>query len=59
MEQVTIVVDPNGGTEVSVQCVKGKKCQDVTREIEKALGRTTKDAPTSEMREVAHVQAGR
>jgi|GEM_PF-3749414 Protein of unknown function (DUF2997). len=54
MEQVTIIVGKDGATEVSVQCVKGKKCSEVSEQIEKALGSRTKDAPTAEMREQAH-----
>lgn len=56
MEQVTIVVGKDGSTQVSVQCVKGKKCSDVSEQIEKALGSRTKDVPTAEMREVESAQ---
>lgn len=58
-EVVTIVILPNGETEVSVSCVKGKKCQDITKEIERALGRTVKDNPTKEMTEKSHVKHSR
>lgn len=54
-ETVTIIVNPDGSSEVSVACIKGKACQDATREIEKALGKTTKDTPTKEMKETGHV----
>lgn len=56
MEQVTIIIGPTGATEVSVQCVKGKKCSDVSKAIEQALGSKTKDLPTAEMREVARAE---
>lgn len=56
MEQVTIIVSPDGATQVSVQCVKGKACQDVSVQIERALGGKVSDMPTAEMREVSHVQ---
>lgn len=55
MEKVTIIVNPDGSTTVGVECIKGKACQDATREIEKALGRTVKDAPTKEMKESTNV----
>lgn len=55
MEEVTIIVGKDGSTTVGVECIKGKACQDATREIEKALGRTVKDAPTSEMKGVGRV----
>jgi len=45
---ITIVIDQDGGASVGVGCVKGKKCAEVTREIEKALGKTTSDQKTSE-----------
>lgn len=55
METVTIVVGPDGSTEVSVKCIKGTACQDATKEIERALGKKVKDVPTSEMQEKANV----
>lgn len=49
MEQITIVVSKEGAVEVSVQCVAGKKCSDITKAIEQALGSKTKDVPTADM----------
>lgn len=49
MEQVTIVIGKDGATEVSVQCVAGKRCSDVSKEIERALGSKVKDVPTADM----------
>jgi hypothetical protein len=49
MEQVTIIISPSGGVEVAVSCVKGKKCSDVSKAIEQALGSKTKDTPTADM----------
>ena len=54
-ETVTIIVNPDGSTEVGVECIKGAACKDATKEIERALGRTVKDTPTSEMKEKTHV----
>lgn len=59
MEEVTITVNPDGSTQVGVRCVKGKTCTDITKAIEKALGKTVKDAPTSEMQEVQRAQHNR
>ena len=59
MEQVTVVVGQDGSVEVSVQCVKGKRCQDLTKQLEEALGSKSSDRPTAEMSEVAHVQTRR
>lgn len=56
MEEVVITVGKDGSAEVRVNCVKGKKCSEITEQIEKALGAKIKDVPTHEMREVAHVQ---
>ena len=59
MEELSITINPDGATEVQVKCVKGKACKAVTKAIEEALGRTTKDAPTSEMYEVQHATVKR
>lgn len=56
METVTIVISPDGTTTVGVSCIPGKACKDATREIEKALGKVTKDVPTAEMKETTRVQ---
>jgi len=50
MEQITIVIGADGATEVSVQCVAGKKCSDVSAAIEKALGTKVGDVATEDMR---------
>ena len=59
METVTIIVQADGSTSVGVDCVKGSACKDLTKDIERALGKTVKDQPTSEMKESAHVTARR
>jgi hypothetical protein len=55
MEQVTIIIDEDGAAEVSVQCVKGKRCQELTAQVERALGSKKADRPTAEMTEATHV----
>ena len=57
MEQITIIVGPDGATEVSVQCVAGKKCSSVSAAIEKALGQTVQDTPTADMNKKETVNA--
>lgn len=52
MQTLRIIVDAEGAVSVGVECVKGAKCHDVTREIERALGKTVADQLTSERYEV-------
>lgn len=59
METVTIIVAADGTATVGVECVKGSACKDLTKDIERALGKTVKDVPTSEMKEQGHVKARR
>lgn len=59
MEEIIIMIGQDGSAEVKAQCIKGKACKDVTKAIEKAIGQTTKDVETSEMREVAHAKSPR
>lgn len=56
--EVTITINADGSAEVGVSCVKGADCKKMTEAIEKALGTTTKSAPTSEMyeKETSHVK---
>jgi len=59
VEQLIIVVDPDGLVAIEVRGVKGKSCKDVTRQIERALGEVISDRETPEIRdtqqEVKHV----
>lgn len=48
MERVTVTIK-DGEVVVSTDGFAGKACQDVTRQLEAALGQTTKDVATSEM----------
>jgi hypothetical protein len=58
MEQHILEIDADGTTQITVQGVKGKRCKDVTAQIEKALGRTVSDTPTGEMTQASEVKAG-
>lgn len=51
MAKAEIIIDiaPDGGTTVEVNGVKGKKCLDLTREFEQALGTVTKRVEKKEM----------
>jgi len=41
--QVIITVSPSGQSKVETRGLAGSSCQDATREIERALGKTTED----------------
>lgn len=58
MERHTIEIDLDGTTQISVAGVKGKRCKDVTAQIERALGRTVKDTPTGEMAQSETIKVG-
>ncbi len=49
MEEMTINIGPDGEVQITVKGVKGKSCKDVTKQIEAALGKVTKDTPTPDM----------
>lgn len=49
MAQVTITVSPEGEVEVKAAGVAGTSCKALTAAIEKSIGKTTGDKPTSEM----------
>jgi hypothetical protein len=57
MTTVTVVIGEDGSATVGVGCVKGKKCVDLTKDIEKALGKVTEDQKTAEFYQVENVQA--
>lgn len=57
MATITIVIDREGGATVGVGCLKGKKCQDLTKGIEDALGKVVSDHKTSEYYEAEHAKA--
>lgn len=59
MATVRIIIGQDGSAEVGVGCVKGKKCVEITRDIEKALGKVTSDTKTAEYNQVENVQANR
>jgi hypothetical protein len=46
-----IVTSESGKVTVKVECVKGSECKKLTADLEKALGATVSDTPTSEMYE--------
>lgn len=55
MQQVKIIIE-NGVPTVSVNCVKGKSCKDITRALEAALGEVSESKPTGEMYEQQSVK---
>jgi len=38
MEELEITIDPEGNVSVRVKGVKGERCEDVTRDLEEAIG---------------------
>lgn len=48
MVQVVIDISTQGDVTVKAQGAPGKSCQDLTKQIESALGKTKKDIKTSE-----------
>lgn len=48
MHEVIIEIDAEGNTQIQVKGVKGKKCFDLTKELEKALGSVTDSNTTKE-----------
>jgi len=60
MSQIIIDIDADGNTTVSVKGVKGKSCTDLSKNIEAALGKVTRDDKTPEFHQqvAASVRAG-
>ena len=46
--EILITVDTDGKTEIAVNGVKGKKCSDITKDIEQALGNATSSKKTTD-----------
>ena len=51
--EVVIEIDEEGNPKITVNGCAGPSCKDLTRNIEKALGTVSKDAPTKEFYETA------
>jgi len=47
-QEIIITIERGGGTTFQVKGVKGMSCKDVTREIEKALGKVANTKLTAE-----------
>jgi len=50
-ERITITIDKEGNASLDVAGVKGKKCLDLTKELEEALGIVSKRTEKKEMQE--------
>ena len=48
MPTIEIIVSPQGNTKITTKGFAGRKCQDATRELERALGAKTSDRKTIE-----------
>jgi hypothetical protein len=51
MPQIKLRIAKNGDTTVTTEGFKGATCKDVTKQLEQALGTTTKSVDTEEMYE--------
>ena len=56
-ETITVEIEADGSSTVSVSGVRGKRCKDITAQVEKALGKVTADNPTQEMHQSERVKA--
>ncbi len=59
MEQITIDIAPTGEVKITVDGHSGPSCKDLTRGIEKALGKTTEDKKTGDYYKAAEVEQNR
>lgn len=50
-EIIEVTIDPNGGVKIAGVGFKGAACEQATRALEQALGRTVTDERTSEFYE--------
>ena len=57
MPKVTIRLSPTGEATVTTEGYHGKACKDATKEIEKALGKTTSDVKKPEYYQQAQTKA--
>lgn len=53
VQQLTIDIDADGGTQIKVSGCPGPSCQKLTEAIEKAVGQTVKDVKTGEFHQTA------
>lgn len=56
MEQIIVTVSPEAEVTVEVNGHLGPGCKALSREIEQALGETTRDEPTRELQQTADTQ---
>lgn len=50
MAKITVTVDTQGKSTISVDGANGKQCLDLTKELEKSLGTVTNRQETEEMK---------
>jgi len=55
MHSIKVRIKADGTTEVAVDGLAGASCKDVTRALEKALGKVTSDKQTAEFHKTAVV----
>lgn len=58
--QVEVIIGTDGSSEVSVKCgAVGAKCYDITRGIEKALGKKVEDKKTEDFYKQSEIEKER
>lgn len=57
MKTIEIVVSPDGTTRIETRGFSGASCQDASRFLEQALGRTTAEQRTAEFHQAVVPQA--
>ena len=57
--EIIVVIDSTGNVTLSVNGIKGKGCQDLTKRLEKSLGKVDATAKTKEYYERATLQQQR
>lgn len=48
MKTIEVVISPSGGIEIESKGFSGAECERATKELERALGKTTADKKTEE-----------
>jgi len=62
VQEIKITISDGGSVQVGVKGVKGKSCTELTKELEKALGKTASQKLTGEYHlkeEIARIKLGR
>ena len=56
--EIVVTISPDGTTTVAPTGTPGPSCKDVTKNIERMLGKTVDDTPTAEFHKVPDMHQG-